>query len=106
MNKPTIHEAYLKILRDGGDIAVTAPVWVGEVEAAGISGISTTQKPSGKGEAYLPVTLDLYNNENTRYDIQLPITFFVDGENVHEVNLEKNNLTKWNSLGTASHTFD
>ena len=34
------------------------------------------------------------------------ITFSVDGENVHEVDLEKNNLTKVDSMGTASYTFD
>ena len=83
---------------------MTAPVWVGEVEAAGINGISTTEVLPVKGEA-LPVTLDLYNNENTDMTIN-SITFSVDGENVHEVDLEKNNLTKVDSMGTASYTFD
>ena len=95
---------YLKITETDGDIAVTAPVWVGEVEAAGINGISTTEVLPVKGEA-LPVTLDLYNNENTDMTIN-SITFSVDGENVHEVDLEKNNLTKVDSMGTASYTFD
>lgn len=53
----------------------------------------------------MPVTLDLYNNENTDMTIN-SITFSVDGENVHEVDLEKNNLTKVDSMGTASYTFD
>ena len=65
---------YLKITETDGDIAVTAPVWVGEVEAA-----------------------DMTINA---------ITFSVDGKNVHEVDLEKNNLTKVDSMGTASYTFD
>lgn len=95
---------YLKITEADGDIAVTAPVWVGEVEAAGINGISTTEVLPVKGEA-LPVTLDLYNNEDTDMTINA-ITFSVDGKNVHEVDLEKNNLTKVDSMGTASYTFD
>lgn len=95
---------YLKITETDGDIAVTAPVWVGEVEAAGINGISTTEVLPVKGEA-LPVTLDLYNNENTDMTIN-SITFSVDGKNVHEVDLEKNNLTKVDSMGTASYSFD
>ena len=65
---------YLKVTEADGDIAVTAPVWVGEVEAAGINGISTTEVLPVKGEA-LPVTLDLYNNENNRYDNQLNYIF-------------------------------
>ncbi len=95
---------YLKVTEADGDIAVTAPVWVGEVEAAGINGISTTEVLPVKGEA-LPVTLDLYNNENTDMTIN-SITFSVDGKNVHKVDLEKNNLTKVDSMGTASYTFD
>ena len=69
---------YLKITEADGDIAVTAPVWVGEVEAAGINGISTTEVLPVKGEA-LPVTLDLYNNEDTDMTINA-ITFSVDGK--------------------------
>ena len=95
---------YLKITETDGDIAVTAPVWVGEVEAAGINSISTTEVLPVKGEA-LPVTLDLYNNENTDMTIN-EIYFSVNGEKVHEVDLEKNNLTNVASMGTASYAFD
>src|SRR5699024_11456207 len=35
---------YLKVTEADGDIAVTAPVWVGEVEAAGINSISTDEE--------------------------------------------------------------
>lgn len=95
---------YLKITETDGDIAVTAPVWVGEVEAAGINGISTTEVLPVKGES-LPVTLELYNNENTDMNIN-SIEFSVDGKNVHQVDLEKNNITKVDSMGTAAYTFD
>ena len=40
---------YIKVAEDDGDIAVTAPVWVGDVEAAGINSVSTTEVLPVKG---------------------------------------------------------
>ncbi|MDO5411257.1 MAG: CehA/McbA family metallohydrolase, partial [Lachnospiraceae bacterium] len=95
---------YLKITETDGDIAVTAPVWVGEVEAAGINSISTTEVLPVKGEA-LPVDLNLYNNEDTAMQIEA-IDFKVDGSTVHSVDLEKAGLTSIAALKDASYSFD
>ncbi len=59
---------YLKITEDDGDIAVTAPVWVGEVEACGINKTYTNTVLPVKGES-LDVNVDLYNNEASALDI-------------------------------------
>ena len=94
---------YIKVTEADGDIAVTAPVWVGEVEAAGINAISTGEALPIAGEP-LDVTLDLYNNEKTALNIE-SIEFTVDGKTVKAVDLDKEGLTKVASEGTATYTF-
>lgn len=95
---------YLKVTEADGDIAVTAPVWVGEVEAAGINSISTDEVLPVKGEA-LTVDLDLYNNENEAMTID-SIVFSVGGETVHTVDLAATGLTSVASMSTGSYSFD
>lgn len=60
---------YLKITQADGDIAVTAPVWVGEVEACGINKTYTNTVLPVKGES-LDVNVDLYNNEKSPLEIE------------------------------------
>ena len=94
---------YVKVTQADGDIAVTAPIWVGEVEAAGINDISTDEPLPVTGEA-LDVTLDLYNNEVTDMTIQ-SIEFKVDGKVVEAVDLASAGLTKLASESTCAYTF-
>lgn len=94
---------YIKVTEADGDIAVTAPVWVGEVEAAGINALSTDEALPIAGEP-LDVTLDLYNNEKTALNIE-SVEFTVDGKTVKAVDLDKEGLTKVDSEGTATYTF-
>ena len=94
---------YIKVTEADGDIAVTAPVWVGEVEAAGINALSTDEALPIAGEP-LDVTLDLYNNEKTALNIE-SIEFTVDDKTVKAVDLDKEGLTKVASEGTATYTF-
>ena len=98
---------YLKITEPDGDIAVTAPVWVGEVEAAGINSMSTTEVLPVKGEA-LDINLDLYNNEASDLDIQ-SVEFKIGDRTIHSLStpeeLEQAGLTKVSSMGTADYTF-
>lgn len=93
---------YLKVTEADGDIAVTAPVWVGEVEAAGINSLSTTEVLPVQGQA-LDVNLELYNNENTDMIIN-SIEFKVGDEVVHTADLTK--ISKVESMGTAAYSFD
>lgn len=59
---------YLKITEDDGDIAVTAPVWVGDVESCGINKTYTNTVLPVKGES-LDINVDLYNNESKPFDV-------------------------------------
>lgn len=94
---------YIKVTQADGDIAVTAPVWVGEVEAAGINSLSTDEPLPIAGES-LDVTLDLYNNEKS--DLNLTsVEFWADDKLVNSVDLENAGFTKVDSESTQSYTF-
>lgn len=95
---------YIKITQADGDIAVTAPVWVGEVEAVGISSISTTAPLAVKGEA-LDVNLALFNNESSPLEIS-SIEFSIDGEVIHTVDLASAGLTSIASYEAPTYSFD
>ncbi|MCD8052799.1 MAG: hypothetical protein LUF00_01870 [Lachnospiraceae bacterium] len=66
---------YIKVVEADGDIAVTAPVWVGDVEAVGISTFESDDALAVQDEA-LNMTLSLYNNESDDFEIE-SITFTV-----------------------------
>lgn len=95
---------YIKVTQADGDIAVTSPVWVGEVEAAGINDVSTDEALPVTGEA-LDVTLGLYNNESEDMTIN-EITFSVDGEVVKTVDLATAELTTVASETEVTYTFN
>ncbi len=95
---------YIKVVEADGDIAVTAPVWVGEVEAAGINSISTDEVLPVKNQA-LNVTLDLFNNEDTVMEID-SIEFSVKDEVVHTADLEQAGLKSIAAMSTGSYSFD
>ena len=99
---PNYSYYYIKVTQNDRDIAVTAPVWVGEVEAAGISDFSTSAALAVQNEE-LNLTLDLYNNEKTDLMIE-EITFTIDEKVIHTADLT--NLSAVNSMGTASYSFD
>ena len=94
---------YIQVTEADGDIAVTAPVWVGDVEAVGISDISTDESVPVKDEE-LDITLDLYNNESTDFEIT-SIEFTIDDEVIHTVDVEGTGITSISAKGTASYTF-
>lgn len=53
---------YIKVIEADGDIAVTAPVWVGDVEACGINSVTTTTTLPVQNEN-ADINIDFYNNE-------------------------------------------
>ena len=74
---------YIKITQPDGDIAVTAPVWVGQVEAVGISSLKTESALTIAGEEQT-FTAELFNNE--RKDLEVESLVFTDkatGEILH-----------------------
>ena len=66
---------YIKITQADGDIAVTAPVWVGKVEAVGISDL-TAESPLTVAGQEQTFSLDLFNNESK--DLQISSIVFTD----------------------------
>nr|WP_274380784.1 CehA/McbA family metallohydrolase [Anaerosporobacter faecicola] len=95
---------YIRITQPDKDTAVTAPVWVGKVEAVGISSISTTAALTVKGEA-LDVNLELFNNEPDELQID-SITYSIEDEIIHTVDLAKAGLTSLASCTTGTYSFD
>ena len=100
---------YLKITENDGDIAVTAPVWVGNVEACGINRTYTSKVLAVAGES-LDVNVELYNNEEKdlvidSIEIQLSD---VDKKKTDVVNVtgEEAGITAVAPNGTATYKTD
>ncbi|MCD7928583.1 MAG: CehA/McbA family metallohydrolase, partial [Clostridiales bacterium] len=100
---------YIKVVEADGDIAVTAPVWVGDVEAVGISTFESDDALAVQDEA-LNMTLSLYNNESDDFEIE-SITFTVtdlDG-NVTDITDQivatTDVPTEVESMDTADYSF-
>ncbi len=94
---------YIKVVEADGDIAVTAPVWVGDVEALGVSTFESDDALAVQNEA-LNMTLSLYNNESKDFDIE-SITFTVtdlDG-NVTDIT---NQIVATSSVPTVVESMD
>ncbi|WNS46316.1 choice-of-anchor I family protein [Paenibacillus sp. MMS20-IR301] len=53
---------YIRVVQGDGNIAVTAPVWVGEVEKVGITAVTSSASMPVTGEA-LNITAEIFNNE-------------------------------------------
>lgn len=97
---------YLKISEKDRDIAVTAPVWVGEVEACGINKTYTDTVLPVAGED-LDVNVEFYNNEKTPLEINsIKVDLSdVDGKvtPVTEVTGEEAKVKEVPSNGTATY---
>ncbi len=97
---------YLKISEQDKDIAVTAPVWVGKVEACGINSTYTETALPVAGEP-LDINVDLFNNEKTPLeikDIEIELSD-VDGKKVpvSKVTGAEAKVSEVASNGTASY---
>ncbi|WP_455714920.1 CehA/McbA family metallohydrolase, partial [Anaerosporobacter sp.] len=95
---------YIRVTQPDKNTAVTAPVWVGEVEAVGISGVTTTTALPVKGEA-LDISLDLYNNETSDLEVN-SIEFSIDDTVIHTADLNKAGLTSVPSQSTKEYSFN
>lgn len=100
---PNYSYYYLRLTQADGNIAVTAPVWIGDVEAIGIKDVVTDTDLPLQGEE-MHVTVNLYNDE----DAPLYITsmeFVVNGEVVYTVDLEKAGLTELEAHSSDAYTI-
>ena len=69
---------YIRVTQGDGDLAVTAPVWVGETLKLGISDVACGTSPPVPGEA-MTVTTTLFNSESTDANIK-SITYAVGSQ--------------------------
>ena len=69
---------YIRVTQGDGDLAVTAPVWVGETLKLGISDVTCGTSTPVTGEA-MTVTTTLFNSESTDANIK-SITYAVDSQ--------------------------
>lgn len=91
---------YIRIDEADKDIAVTAPVWIDDVEKAGISGTAGSTTLPMKGQA-LTIKTSLYNNENAPLNIT-SLEYSVNGSVIHTAAA----VNPVASLGTGSYSFD
>lgn len=94
---------YIRVTQPDGDKAVTAPIWVSDVEALGISSFTTDASLEVKDEP-INLNLGLYNNENEDFDIE-SIIYTVNGEIVHKTDLNAAGLTSLGAKKEASDSF-
>ena len=92
---------YIRVTQDDGDIAVTAPVWVGTVEAVGITSLTAEKAITVAGQEQ-SFTLELYNNETSPLEVRsIDFTVKETGELLHSAK----DVTRVPRLGTATTSF-
>lgn len=91
---------YIRVDEQDKDIAVTAPVWIGEVDKAGISKTSCDTVLPIKGES-MKITSELYNNESKDMQVE-SIKYSVNGEVINSYE----DFGTVSSLSTKNYIFD
>lgn len=91
---------YIRIEQEDGNIAVTAPVWIGEVDKAGISKTTIDNNLPVKGDK-INITTELYDNEEYNMDVQ-SIKYSIDGKVINEAS----NLGTVESYETKNYSFE
>lgn len=94
---------YIRVTQKDGDKAVTAPIWISEVEAVGISSLETTSSLQVANKP-IDLTTSLFNNEKEDFVVD-SIVYTVGNEVIHTSNLESNGLTVLKAGTTAKDTF-
>lgn len=95
---------YIRIVQPDTDTAVTAPVWTGDIEHAGISSVKTDTPIPVMGES-MNITTTLYNNEASPMTVT-SLVYSIAGQVIKTVS--GNELAGGADVatsGTASHTF-
>ncbi|BCN32265.1 CehA/McbA family metallohydrolase [Anaeromicropila herbilytica] len=95
---------YIRVTEPDGNIAVTAPVWAGKVDAVGISKVSTKAVLPVKGEA-VDINTDLFNNESSDFQVE-SIEYSVGDKVIHTVDLSKEGLTTIPALTKKAYSFN
>lgn len=98
---------YIKVTQADGDIAVTAPVWISDVDAAGVSEVSTTSDLQVQNEA-VDIKTEIYNNNNENLEVN-SIVYSIGDEIIKTLEGEElaaAGLSTLASQTTGSYTFD
>lgn len=95
---------YLRVTEADHDIAVTAPVWIGNVESIGVRDFYADTELPIQSEP-TEITFSMHNDEAADLEIQ-SIEFSVNDEIVHTVDLEANDLTVLRAGGVIRYWFD
>ncbi|MEG2017423.1 MAG: 5'-nucleotidase C-terminal domain-containing protein [Clostridium sp.] len=90
---------YIRVEQPDKDTAVTAPVWVGAVEKAGISKSETSTTMPLKGEE-LTISSSIYNNEDYTMNVK-SIEYSIDGKVINN----SSDSFEVSSLGTKQYSF-
>lgn len=91
---------YIRVDEADGDIAVTAPVWIDEVEKAGIDKTTSSTALPVKGQP-MTITTSLYNNESAVMNITA-LEYSAGGSVIHTAS----SLSPVNPLGTGTYSFN
>ena len=81
--KPDYSYYYIRVTEGDGDLAVTAPVWVGEMLKLGISAVETATSTPVTDEE-LTITTTLFNSESKEAVIK-SMTYSIDGKVVETI---------------------
>ncbi len=92
---------YIKITQKDGNIAVTAPVWIGDVEAIGVSKFEAEGAMTVAGQEQT-FDLEIYNNESKKFDVS---SITVTDQNGKEIWTSTDAITTVRKLNTADCTF-
>lgn len=105
--KPDYSYYYIRVTQPDKDIAVTAPVWIGDVDAAGVASVTTSTSMQIQNEA-ADVTTEIYNNNAKDMEIS-SIEFAVGDQTVKTLEgdaLKEAGLNVLPSQTTKTYTFD
>lgn len=91
---------YIRVDEADKDIAVTAPVWIKDVDKAGIASTTISTALPIKGEKFT-ITTNLFNNENTSMNI-VSLEYSINGSTINTAPAQN----PVSSLGTSSYSFD
>ena len=91
---------YIRVDQEDKDIAVTAPVWIGEVDKAGVNKTTSDAVLPIKGES-MKITSQLYNNESKDMEVK-SIKYSVNGQVINY----SEDFGIVSSLSTKDYTFE
>ncbi|MHA6529662.1 choice-of-anchor I family protein [Paenibacillus sp. BAC0078] len=100
INNPANGYYYIRVVQPDGNIAVTAPVWVGEVDKVGINSVTSSVSMPVTGEP-LQITTELFNNEAAPITIE-SIGYTIGGTSIADKVLN----APIASLGTLKDSID